>query len=457
MFAKIFRTTGILSFTIIVSGFIVVSLGLMVIMMTSYSKTPAHFLPAEHTIALVHSPTPDLLEQFSGWFPEFESLETLQGVETIAMVQLPENKRDIVVFSRERNNGNVLMKYGKEETATLLQETPSSLRHFQTYTSLASQIPPQTSWMFLNLPLVEQDSIVHVLMAHGWDHAALTKKNDTSVLHLIGSKDSLSHITTSIPVVSDDDLLSFTAFNPLAVLQYMYTILPEEEQKILELLAREQILALFGEDISMRYDIGTLLMQPSSLQVRLLDDQTVFVLKTSMNAKEASPLLDQLHRGYLQKLSPIRVVEQLFDNRFPAKDVRIDPSLIHDETSEQKGWTVRETKLTTQSGSFVTALRGSTLLLGTDQEALDLWINNQVPMEPDDGRNILASGVVDVPTVLKKLQKDIPTLRLPVSPLLPRLETPLHWSITRQGGMVTVTLKEVLPSPRPSMTDTPLP
>ncbi|MDD4287647.1 MAG: hypothetical protein PHO20_03785 [Candidatus Peribacteraceae bacterium] len=451
--ATLITTLALLGGTLLVSVITV-----LVTSLHTYILTPADLLPADETLILFSSTDDALLRQYETWLPILKTLPVAEIPRTVAVVQVPNEGKALVVFARrpvapdalpsgakwtQHEVGPLFVSASSPAVFPLLQEPARPLRSSQAFTLLARGGTEQSPWIFverslLPAPTTLTDSVLDTLFLHSTSHLGIFPRSGSGMIVRLfpastdGRSLSLPHPMGRTPE------FSIALARPESTLGELQGKLSQESRIMLDTRMLTFFSETFGDDVSFLYDVLPLLARPARLSLSRTASGTLSLLLQG-SASDAAPAIARLHEAFRGSRTTARTVTRVFDGRYTFRNVRDDTHMITDELVSVGGMQMHKTIHATQ-GEFCSAIQGEDFLLSTDCMLLEHAILER-PQGP--GASALAAGTFSSASLSLLLGSDLPTLLLPASPLLPTNDDTLQWSLSRQGDILTLTLLPV--------------
>ncbi|MBM3231646.1 hypothetical protein FJZ28_04995, partial [Candidatus Peregrinibacteria bacterium] len=259
--ASLIRRSALIVSAMLCSAALLSVIILSTIALTAYGSTPAEFLPADKTIALLHGANDALVPLWLKQFPA-PGTGSMDG-KTIAMLQSPAGN-DIVVFERKtrgRTFAHSIGSYGlylsRPDLLPTIVKKNKSLATLPAYRVLTRSFTPKTSWVFLKNDAIPKASSMrdHILSA------SLMGRNAEAVGFTAG--DGIRELSIYAPAreaagtpadaripFAEHPFFVLSAGNLQASFRNTLSALPEHTAAILEGLVAQKTLDLFGPDVS---------------------------------------------------------------------------------------------------------------------------------------------------------------------------------------------------------------
>ena len=440
-----FRALAIIILAAITSAGLVAALIFLTQRLTVQSLTPAHFIPSSRVIAYVDHPTDELMSYATTWIPSL-STTINENAEAVVVTSFDEDVASIQ-FARNTSSATGPFTTLASTSGALLGigESTDALHTHNDYVALRSVVPTQTPWMFVRLSKIN-DPLLNTFQDQGYSALGLWVTDTEAHLHLVGPvQPSLQGISPLLSV-PEGGILSIRATNGLSAWTHIVQNLDASHGVITNQLLQKRTSTLFGPSIDFQFHVLPLLEQSGALHLKKHSSGSILFALEGRASKKA---IDRLHDGFAEALPKTRVVQRIFDERFPSTDVRIDPSVITDETTINSGWTTRTTGHRTESQKFFSARNGQMFVISNDEQLLnDLIINDkpsvQLPVGPSLKRSsIVAGGMMDIHEGLRIMHTYVPSLEIPTfSPLIAHLSGSVIWSMEQKSGLTSLILRQ---------------
>ncbi|MDO8469296.1 MAG: hypothetical protein Q7S29_06105 [Candidatus Peribacter sp.] len=466
----------VITFLALLGGALLV--GVITVLVTSlhtYILTPADLLPADETLILFSSADDALLRQYEPWLPILKTLPVAEIPRTVAVVQVPNEGKALVVFARrpvapdalpsgakwtQREVGPLFVSASSPAAFPLLQEPARPLRSSQAFILLARGETEQSPWIFverslLPVPATLTDAVLDTLFLHSTTHLGIFPRSGSGMVVRLfpASADG-----RSLPLPHTMDRMSefsIALARPESTFQMLQNALTPENRIMLDTRVLTFTSGTFGDDVSFAYDMLPLLVRPARISLSQTASGGMSLLLQGSSA-DAAPAIARLHEAFRGSRTTARTVTRVFDGRYTFRNVRDDTHMVTDESAPVGGMQMRKTIHATQ-GEFCSAIAGEEFLLSTDCVLLERTLLER-PHGP--GASALASGTFSSKALSSLLGSALPALLNPSSPLLPANGDALQWSLSRQGDILTLTLLPALPAlnlPNASEVEGPLP
>lgn len=421
----------------------------------TYILTPADLLPADETLILFSSADDALLRQYETWLPILKTLPVAEIPRTVAVVQVPNEGKALVVFARrpvapdslpsgakwtQREVGPLFVSASSPAAFLLLQEPARTLRSSQAFTLLARGETEQSPWIFverslLPVPATLTDAVLDTLFLHSTSHLGIFPRSGSGMIVRLfpATTDGRS---MPLPHMADRmSEFSIALARPDATFRALQNGLARKNRTMLDTSMLTFVSETFGDDVSFTYDVLPLLARPARISLSHTASGTLSLLLQG-SASDAAPAIARLHEAFRGSRTTARTVTRVFDGRYTFRNLRDDTHMITDELAPVGGMQMRKTIHATQ-GEFCSAIEGENFLLSTNCAMLERTILER-PQGP--GASALAAGTFSSASLSSLLGSGLPALLELSSPLLPSPSNALQWSLSRQGDILTLTL-----------------
>ena len=450
----------------LIGGVLLVSVvTILVTSLSSYTRTPADLLPADETLVLFSSADDALLRQYETWLPIIKTLPEAEIPRTVAVVQVPNEGKVLVVFARrpvapdalpsgakwtQREVGPLFVSASSPAVFPLLGTTAQPLRSSQAFTLLARGETERSPWIFVQRSLLPTpasltDAVLEELFLHSTTHLGIFPQPGPSdpgnnrvgsgmVVRFFPASAERRPLPLPHPAETSPEF-SVALARPESTFRALQSELSRENRIMLDTRILTFFSDTFGDDVSFAYDFLPLLSRPARISLSHTASGTLSLLLQG-SAANAAPAIARLHEAFRGSRTTARTVTRIFDNRYTFRNVRDDTHMITDELAPVGGMQMRKTIHALQ-GEFCSAVQGEEFLLSTDCRLLERVILEQ-PQGP--GSSALAAGTFSSATLSALLGNALPALLSPSSPLLLTNADTLQWSLSRQGDILTLTL-----------------
>jgi len=459
MFWTHLRTTGLFSLAFIGSVSVLLIAIVATGLLTTYSYSIEHFLPAESTKAIFHNVTNDDLRKFLPWFPALD-LEQWEGVRTIALIEDQQGTLEAAVFVKTQMRESPLSRMSKHwhigevgpftvatkspELLPQLSEKSHKLRRTRAFLELSKQKTPDTQWYFIDLNSIESKSSTEefflAFLAEGKTHMTLMPDSKKVIVELFGEEKSDFR---SIAPTQQEIAGSWLTLRS-RVLQYWWKqkehLPPHIDQLVSGILETATEKAL-GPQVSFTFDVLPLFKEETTLYLGSTDSKRSFFLLsgTLFPRKERVARLETLRTKFLEGLPALRLQERSLDKgRFLARDVRFDPTQIIEEKFLQDNWHVTVIRHQSEERQLFVATKATSFLVSNHETAISKAIKQEgryfaFPRSFSFKRSALkAGGKVD----MQALQENLPFLSsMPFSGLV-------MWSLEEKGRIRVLIVEE---------------
>jgi hypothetical protein len=241
-------------------------------------------------------------------------------------------------------------------------------------------------------------------------------------------------IAPAFGVATEEEVMTIGA-GGIATFLAVLPFVPEETRIAGDALLRTALVTHVGDAASVRGDLLPLLAEPFllSLQPAETTADMPFILQGS--SSNVTEIIDRLHAIFRTSTPPMSAAERVFDGRFTARNIRIDPTAVEEKTFEQNGWNVRATLREDGATAFVSALQGNRFIIGSREDAVLRAVNG-------NGMHASKSAVLgqwspdDLPPGLRALVE-------PLNRLAGDNPTAVRWTVERVGETTVLTIERV--------------
>lgn len=457
------RATLITSLALLGGALLVSVLTVMITSLKTYTLTPADLLPAKETLILFSSADDALLRQYEPWLPIIKNLPAAEIPRTVAIVQVPDEGKVLVIFARRpvvadalpsgsrwttHEVGPLLVAASSPAIFSLLDAPTQPLHSSESFTLLSRGVTDQQPWIFVQralLPTPEtlMDAVLDTILLQKVTHLGIFPRSGSSerlsktgsgmIVRLFPASD----IARSLPLPPPEETssLSLALSNPKQTFLDVQKQLSQTNHVLLMTRVPTFLSTIFGDDLSFEYDVLPLLSRPARLSIASTASGTSSLLLQG-SASDAAARIAQLHEAFRGSRTTARTITRTFDGRYTFRNIRDDTQALTDEYVPVGGMQMHKT-VHTRQGAFCSALQGENFILSTDCALLERMVLG-LPQGP--GTSGVAAGTFSRPALFTLLSNALPSLLGPTSPLLPSKTDTLQWSLSRQGDILTLTL-----------------
>lgn len=369
---RLLRTATLIVLAMLGSAILLVGLINLTTKLTIYAKAPADFLDANEVVALLHQPDAETLRLWADIYPVLEKLPATP-YDAVAIINRDERIAIGFTLSKESvpNRIGPFAVTSTHAGGTSLNAHAPTLARSAQYTELAKHFVGKTTWTYVQLPEIPNPPIATELL-----HAFIAAKNTAIAVELDGNTlttTTLDNRREQMRFSSEEPearnaVLSLRMTNGSASFDALRSHLSKDSRAIIDGLARG-MLTTYGDDLSLPYDLLTLLQEPSSLSITATGAQIGVVLSGEHdNTKELHTIVDHFHSAYTNTLPATKVTKRVLDTRFSSVDIRHDESMIENTQKNIDGWFVRGTSHREMRSGIFSAVQGNLFRIGTSEE-----------------------------------------------------------------------------------------
>jgi hypothetical protein len=462
MLRTLVRAAGILSTALLGSAAVLAALLLSARALAPYGLTPAHFLPAEETIALFQGFGETNVQGKHPWLPLFPETPPPPGTQTIAVVRgtgvtlehvffLPK-KEGVLPGQNLASVGAYFVTGAPAAAGGFLELSAPRLADARAYRSLMREGDAEAPLAYLTLSALPPAEdlgglLLRAFLLRGATHALLLPGQDrqTAVLY-DPSPEAAEAPPPPLPAL-DAAFLRASFGSAARAWEEGLAELPRETQWILESIAETAVREAFGEHASLRGDVLPLLQNPASVALMQAGTgSTRFLLHgTADDAARIGEQLSSLRNAFAASLPATRIVRRNLQQG-QVVDIRSDPTLIDAGEEARGGWQVQWLQHRERETGLVTAVRGREFFLSNDRTLLErvLTESDEEGREtPLRGGRVTSEGVMLIEETLARARAVLPalpeTMELPF-PAIPAGS--VHWSLAERGALRRLTITQ---------------
>ncbi len=432
--------------------------------LTIQSKIASDFLPARETVLFVKEPDEAFIESLQQWFPLLEKIPVPDGIDVLALVQLPDESIEPILFARAKDISLPTIEVQKiylppftilttsEELVNILQNTEGKLSRYLPFHALRSK-SVGGPWAYVDLahtplPSAPIDSLITDFVLKGSTFAAIAPTEKGYRFDMFGSP-NISGKTVrdnSLSYISNPTLILHT-WNSAEYWTQLLENLPEESKSITEGIIRNIAHNLFGNDVSWEYEILPLLQREETIELAYDANDTIrFAIHGGTSTpKKITTLLSQLHTSLQTTFNATEIRTRALDGRFTSRDIRMTDT-PRAELKRVNGWQISETRNKDNSLLLVTALKGNEFVVSNTEEAISVLedATSQNRLQPPvagntlDRSKLLATGLTDKKALQKLTKTLLSTMEIhSFFPVVGGEEAIIEWSLSEGGGLRT--------------------
>ncbi len=431
----------------------VMVLGVIIIAIARLSvlgESPADFLAADRTVAVIQNMTSKEKEMLQTWFPELGFLN-IDSAEAVAIVVLPGGGRGSIVFEHADpgiTGENIRGPYKLTLSDTLLLPKPDDQTTFLSedaaYRAFAKQAERSDTWTYVRKEALPAANDLRSRLL-----SALLFENAPSIALKTGSGNTLQidryvpekkhRALTQAPLLFPGTFLTFAQNGLSAALLDATSALPAQEDVIMESLQRSLMEKYAGKSVSWEFGSTALLSGETSLIIRPEAETLHYVLMGSTDAKTLlSETLGDLHASFRSILPTSRTVAHTFDNRFNSRILESSEEQILEEEREIGPWTVHVMRHSTENLIFITATSGNRFAVSNDSAFLEEVLQRKGQPIPVEQKELTGVGVVDLAVFSNRIQRAIPKSQTSLLPLT--YTGTVIWSLSQKGPVESLVI-----------------
>lgn len=317
--------------------------------------TPADMLPADATVSVATGVRREMRDEVARWSPETAEAMDADGPMTIAILRSEDGGWGWVRFTPDgASTSRFPYKVAASDPATEARVGTGAalLSASAAYTTAVQLQEGETPWLFRAQP-------------HGWTSVTW----GTGSIRIAVPGQLPGGIAPAFTVATEEDVMTIGA-GGIATFLAALPFLPQDTRIAGDALLRTALVTHVGDAASVRGDLLPLLAEPFllSLQPAETTAEMPFILQGS--SSDATEIIDRLHAIFRTSTPPMSAAERVFDGRFTARNIRIDPTAVEEKTFEQNGWNVRATLREDGATAFVSALQGNRFILGSREDGV---------------------------------------------------------------------------------------
>ena len=419
------------------------------------SKTVSEILPARETILLIEQPNVEAIERLQKWFPMLTDVEVSETTEAIALVRLPNEQIELLIFARgkQTQDTNAIMESfspftvlsSSQEVLMLLQHTKGFLSQFAPFQDLTRVRNRESTWAYIRTDAMTlsselQEDLSRSLLFTNARFVGITQEQNglridaTDQTIEIGKYISRPSILWS----AEAPLLSVHLQDPTVAFSSLLNHISEQEKTISQGLLAKQIYDALGQGISIEFDILPALRNEVALELWKGESGEIqFIVGTETNtAKEATELEEKIRLSVRGQTLSTEIRTRLFDGRFPAKDIRIAQQDSEQEPEQIGDWIV----WSNESETIITALNDKQIVVSNSKKLLETLRAPAPSTNEGQTAFLISEGQIHIHDLLKTLQTIVPSLNKEAILTIPQ-DRIIHWKTTGRDHMRSIQIK----------------
>ena len=452
------RTALVIILALLGSAAVLAFLVMTTNLLAVHTQSMSDVLPAEDTLLLLAHPEPEDIALFSQWFPVLQEAPIQEGIEGVAVINTPEERQVVVVLLRSnrplREDSNTISlppfyaRVSDSAAIPVLRNRIGTLSRYSPFHSLRTATISDDTWVYATADSMQPTnetpaSAIAQLLMQGVTHVGYVRNSHSTQLHLYGTlKRRSDRITVQPPA---DMNVNVAISDAKEWLQELSDVLPEERAIMLPALLQKLATTTIGPGVSWTYDLLPLLQDDGLV---LVDTNASGALAIALGGnhnsnRDAATLVALMQDSRKQMEPQYEIRERFFDNRFPAKDIRMSPNRQDSTPIKWQGWQIEHS----QDSQLFTAQRGRSVVVSTNEPLLKKAIETleTSPNLPSGAATLgtmrtLAAGTFERDQLQKMLQDatgwELGTMPLP----LPTPENIVQWKLLQQGNVLILEL-----------------
>jgi len=445
------RTSGIIMLSLLGTASILSLLVAATSFLTVQSIQASDLLPAADTLFFAHKPTAELLDAYTELFPELSAIQFEANTEAVALTS-----SGYALFIRETQEENThsisippfAIVVSDPAIKKMLQPEQDILSTYPAFQQLQNAQSLQTPWVY-----IQQKA----LPSH-WDFLNNTSIESMSVrteeaMHIVNLAGSVPSASTAIPkqvpVVLPQPFLVISGNSLATQWDNIQSLLSTDSANINNGILLRTIKNLYGDSVSWQYDIAPLLDAQATIEMEYNASGTLLyaIHGTAPLGHSVEDTLQKITTSFARTFpDTIEIRSRTLDNRFNARDIRMNENPSGYESVEVHGWTAQRIPASPIHPTFITAARGKSFIISNADSVWNTLQTNtpQKKMQLPTTKNIQQlethmGGFADVQHLTTVLQKQVPELQNIVRTMLVGInEDRFTWSLGTRGLLRTL-------------------
>lgn|GEM_PF-2319789 len=451
------RTALVIILALLGSAAILAFLVMTTNLLAVHTQSVSDVLPAQDTLLLLTNPTPEDLALFTQWFPVLQEAPLREGIEGVAVINTPDdNQASVVLLRSNRPLGQdsktislppFFAHVSDIAAIPILQNRIGTLTRYGPYHALRTAATNDTSWIYATTDAFKTTdqtfgNAIAKLLIQDATHMGYIRKDSGTRLNFYKPQEyrSIRNITVHPP---KDVHTSIALADINEWWKQLADMLPEDKGMILPALLQQWTETTIGPSISWTYDLLPLMEENG---IFLMDKNASGALVVALGGhrksnREAAALSAALQDARQQMYPQYEIRERLFDNRFPAKDIRMSPKQRNAALIKWRRWPIE----ISADAHLFTAQHGRAVVVGTDETLLKKAIEalETSPNIPSGATTLGAFHTIATGTFendqFKTLLLNTTGWKLGSLPMpLPVSEGRIRWKLLQQGNIRTL-------------------
>lgn len=415
------------------ASLIAVGTALFVILQHSGRNDPATILPARETIALVRNADTEVMERLNAYVTGFDAIPLPDHPVDVALLLLPDGDRAWAIFDASTAPLGTRFSITASDTAAqaLIGEKGNVLADDRSYADLQSFLPENASGAYLKFPAVTLNRDIAATSLVSLDSPAVLVFEHTRTRFALPMAQDMDWTTNQVPAAFDDPSVVLAADDASSLLDETSSLLSPQPRALLESAVRTSLVTLFGKEISPAFDLLPLVRTSFSAQLKTGASTRIVVAGQADSAQTAKETVTRMHEAFASNLPGVETLSRALDDKFSYTGIRrTDDTAVH-SSRQLNGYSVEKSMRRSGSGMFLTAVRGSSVLLSNDEASLTRALSS--PWQPvADGSVVsLAANRADLAQLWKTFLPQVPSVLEPGN-------SPVQWSAKREGGALVL-------------------
>lgn len=417
----------------IAASFVAIGTALAVVFLGSHGNDPADILPADATIALVRNADADVIGELNRYLTGFDGIPLPDHPVDVALLRLPDGNRAWAILDSATAPLGTRFRITASDAAAqgLIGHDGAVLAESDAYQDIKPFLPDGATGAYLTFPGItwNRDAALSSLILPQAPVGVVFEAARTRVV-LPSAASGMDWTANRVPNAFERPSLILAADDAAATLAQASAFLPADAHASFQSAVRTKLAALFGTGVSPSFDLLPLVSNAFSLQT---SGGSVVVAGEAKNAQAARALATKLHEAFASAIPGIEVVSRPLDEKFSYTGIRQTDDTAERTTERVGGYDVETSRQRSGSGAFLTAIRGSSVLLGNDAAALKRAIASAPAPVAEGSVALLSAERADLRTLWKTF---LPSLQ----PFAGPDGGPVRWSVSREGGSLVIDL-----------------
>lgn len=354
----------------IAAALVAVGTSLFVTLRHSGRNDPASILPANETIALVRHANAEVMGRLNEYVTGFDGIPLPDHAVDIALLKLPNGNTAWAIFDAVTAPLGSRFSITASDAAaqSLIGNGEGRLSDDAAYGNLTGVSGDNASGAYLKFPdiVLRDTNPVATLLQPTSPAALLFEAERTRIVLPSSGVQNLGWGTNDVPSAFDSPSVVLAA-NDIGILAELSDVLSADIRLLFQSTMRTLLGGLFGERISPAFDLLPLVRTSFSLQE---NGAKVLVAGNADNAQDARKTITRLHEAFASNLPGIEVISRPLDDQFSYTGIRKAEGSAERTTERLNGYDLEKSAHRSASGSFVTAIRGTSVLLSNDEATM---------------------------------------------------------------------------------------